>query len=391
VTDSEGAAETDSVVDANGAAEAEDAVAPASASEAAAAGGRGRRSVIARPYPRRTLEQALRVPRAIKEKNGGQPWGPADVAGALGMGGGKSSNFFYLSAASRDFGLTDGINSSSEISITDLGRKIISPSAPGESEQALRTAFLSVEIFRKVIMHYGGSILPEEPFRTNTLTQTFNLDPSIVPEFIELFEKNARYVGIGNDFKLGDPTPAAARGANGSVFVAAPKESTAGASASNTNGELICFIAMPFTEHTDEQPIGFFEEVLESLLTPAIVAAGFTVRTAKRQGSDIIQSTIVNELLQADLVLADLTEHNPNVLFELGMRMNADRPVALIRAKGTGAIFDVDHMLRVEEYNPNLWPSTVAKDVPALTRHIQAAWDDRDSGATFMKILRGAD
>lgn len=311
------------------------------------------------------------------------------MAGALGMGGGKSSNFFYLAAASRDFGLTDGTNSSSEISITDAGRKIISPSYPGESEEALRAAFLSVDLFRKVVAYYGGSNLPEEPYRTNTLTQTFELDPSIVPEFIELFEKNARFVGIGNDFKPGD-SPAGVRGVSGSVFVAAPSASLKDASAPSVDGELVCFIAMPFTEHTDEQPIGFFEEVLTSLLTPAITAAGFTVRTAKRQGSDIIQSTIVNELLEADLVLADLTEHNPNVLFELGMRMNADRPVALIRAKGTGAIFDVDHMLRVEEYNPNLWPSTVAKDVPALTRHIQAAWDDKDSGATFMKILRGA-
>lgn len=36
------------------------------------------------------------------------------------------------------------------------------------------------------------------------------------------------------------------------------------------------------------------------------------------------------------MVLADLTEHYPNVLFELGMRMHLDKPVALVRAKGTG-------------------------------------------------------
>ncbi|WP_217639481.1 MULTISPECIES: hypothetical protein [unclassified Curtobacterium] len=345
---------------------------------------RTRRVSVPRPFPRRTLEQALRVPKAIKEKNGGQPWAPSEVSGALGMGTGRSSNFFYLSASARDFGLTDGINSSPEISIADLGRRIVSPSFPGENEQALREAFLRVELFRKVVEHYGGSNLPEEPFRSNTLIQTFGLDESVVPEFIDLFEKNARFVGIGNDFRQ-DVVAQSTSPQPSSVFVAAPAATASG----GQSGELVCFVAMPFTEHTDAQPIGFFEEVLTSLLTPAIVDAGFTVRTAKRQGSDIIQSTIVNELLEADLVVADLTEHNPNVLFELGMRMNADKPVALIRAKGTGAIFDVDHMLRVEDYNPNLWPSTVAKDVAALTQHIRAAWDDRDSGATFMKLLRG--
>ncbi|MEA2168017.1 MAG: hypothetical protein QOF76_1317 [Solirubrobacteraceae bacterium] len=53
-------------------------------------------------------------------------------------------------------------------------------------------------------------------------------------------------------------------------------------------------------------------------------------------GSDLIHSTIVNDLLAADRVLCDLTEHNPNVLSELGMRMHADKPVALVRASGPG-------------------------------------------------------
>ena len=45
---------------------------------------------------------------------------------------------------------------------------------------------------------------------------------------------------------------------------------------------------------------------------------------------------------------------HPNVLFELGVRMAQERPVVLIRALGTPALFDVDNLLRVFEYNPNL-------------------------------------
>ena len=80
---------------------------------------------------------------------------------------------------------------------------------------------------------------------------------------------------------------------------------------------------MPFVEHDEDRySAGFFKEVLKSLLTPAITNAGLEVRTAQRQGSDLIQSTIINELLAADLVLADLTEHNPNVFVRAG---NEDR------------------------------------------------------------------
>jgi hypothetical protein len=152
-------------------------------------------------------------------------------------------------------------------------------------------------------------------------------------------------------------------------------------------GAPVCFVIMPFTERDDRHLTGFFEEVVVNLFTPAATAAGFEVQTAKRPGSDVIQATIVNDLLKADIVLADLTEHNPNVLFELGLRIMADKPIVLVRAKGTGPIFDIDNMLRVEEYDPSLWISTVEKDVPRLTAHILGTWENKDTMPTLMDIL----
>ncbi|HXS58935.1 MAG TPA: hypothetical protein VN726_22580, partial [Hanamia sp.] len=74
------------------------------------------------------------------------------------------------------------------------------------------------------------------------------------------------------------------------------------------------FVIMPFVERNDKRPHGFFKEVLDNLLIPAGIEDGFNVETANKQGSDVIQSTIINDLLEADLVIADLTDHNPNVL-----------------------------------------------------------------------------
>jgi len=128
--------------------------------------------------------------------------------------------------------------------------------------------------------------------------------------------------------------------------------------------------------------------VLRSIIGPAGKQAGFSVSTANREGSDVIQSTIVNRLLDDDLVVADLTEHNPNVLFELGMRMAFDKPIVLIKAKGTRPIFDVDNMLRVYEYEPSLWLSTVEIDVPNLAQFIRASWINRDEENTYLRILR---
>jgi len=67
--------------------------------------------------------------------------------------------------------------------------------------------------------------------------------------------------------------------------------------------------------------------------------------------------------------------------------MHEDKPVALVRAHGTAPIFDVDNMLRVEDHDPNVWPSTVEADVQRIRDHIKVTWDNRESGETFMKIL----
>jgi hypothetical protein len=329
-----------------------------------------------RPYPAVTLNRALLVPQKIKELNGGNPWASAEVAKAVEMGA-RSTNFYYLTAASRDFGFTLGSRETERIELTDLGRAVVyAPDEETEREKK-KEAFLRVEIFRKVLEHYKGSTLPEMKYLGNTLEHEFGLAPEYHEEFSRLFRQNCDELGIITGEAADDrPSP------RGPAVVVLGEQKT------GDKKKLRAFIIMPFVEKTASRSVGFFSEVLRSLLTPAGVAAGFTVETANKQGSDIIQSTIINDLLEADLVIADLTDHNPNVLFELGVRMAEDKPVALIKASETGRIFDVDNMLRVYEYNANLWQSTIEKDLPELTEHIKAAWENRSSDQSYMKILR---
>src|SRR5437870_1652238 len=73
-----------------------------------------KKAVQRRPYPRVSLEDALRIPFALKDKNGGNAWPPADVAAAVNLSY-KNPDFFYLAAASRDFGFTEGSRDSEQI------------------------------------------------------------------------------------------------------------------------------------------------------------------------------------------------------------------------------------------------------------------------------------
>lgn len=337
-----------------------------------------------KPYPQVTLEQALTIAQEIKAKNAGNPWATEDVAAAIGRSA-KTNEFYYLTAASRDFGLTEGTRNTAQISLTELGRRAVYARTPEEEAAAKKEAFLRVDIFKKVLEYYKGSDLPEMKYLGNTLEREFALASENHEEFSRLFRENCEYLGITagqEDIHYDEGTEAQdePRASKPTVTMGEPKGKT----------KLKAFVIMPFVEKDDRRPKGFFSEVLRSLVTPAGVEAGFRVETANRQGSDLIQSTIINDLMDADLVIADLTDHNPNVLFELGIRMANEKPVALIKASGTGRIFDVDNMLRVHEYSANLWRTTIEKDVPELAAHIKASWENRDRERSYMKILRDA-
>jgi hypothetical protein len=336
-----------------------------------------------RSYPSTTLLRCLQIAQKIKELNGGNSWTSSDVAAALDMGA-KSSNFFYLTAASRDFGLTTGTRDTDQIALADMGREIVYAASPEVERSKQIEAFLNVPIFKQVLDHYKGSALPEMKYLGNTLERDFKLAPEFHEEFSRLFRENCEDLGISSGGSSNETVGASPfdKDAPTTLVLGQPKKSR------GQSAGLKVFIIMPFVERNPERQAGFFAEVLRSLLTPAGIEAGFIVETANRQGSDVIQSTIINELLEADLVIADLTDHNPNVLFELGLRMAEDKPVALVKASGTGRIFDVDNMLRVYEYNANLWNSTIDKDLPNLVEHVKAAWETRDSDQSYMKILR---
>jgi hypothetical protein len=329
-----------------------------------------------RTFPIITVEKCLVIAQKLKEKNGGNPWSPTEVRKAIEVG--DTNRFFYISKASKDFGFTYGTRDTSEIGLTDFGRSVVYAPNP-ETEKKLKIeAFLKVDIFREVLNYYKGSQLPEMKYLSNTLEDKFKLAPEFHEEFSSVFSENCKELGITS----GNPLDG--------IDLLESKQTTVlvGETKRSKKGSLRAFVIMPFVERNNIRAAGFFKEVLDNLLIPAGIEAGFNVETANKQGSDVIQSTIINDLLEADLVIADLTDHNPNVLFELGLRMAHDLPIALIKSKDTGRIFDVDNMLRVYEYNQNLWKSTIDSDIPNLIEHFKAVWTNKDSEQTYMKILR---
>jgi tetratricopeptide (TPR) repeat protein len=132
------------------------------------------------------------------------------------------------------------------------------------------------------------------------------------------------------------------------------------------------FIAMPFGTKpgADGTPIDF-NRIYTELLMPALQDAGCEVfRADDEQRAGDIRTDMFQELLVADLVLADLTLDNPNVWYELGVRhaLRA-RGVLLVQGPRAAQPFDIytDRKLRDRLKDGAPDPAWVAADRAALT------------------------
>lgn len=137
------------------------------------------------------------------------------------------------------------------------------------------------------------------------------------------------------------------------------------------------FVAMPFGTKpgADGTPIDF-NRVFAELLKPALEDAGCTVfRADEEQRAGDIRSDMFQELLAADLVLADLTLDNPNVWYELGVRhaLRA-RGVLLVQGPRPTSPFDIytDRKLRYRIAAGGPDPATLAEDRAALAAMARA-------------------
>lgn len=315
-----------------------------------------------KPFPNYSLEEALKIPQSISKNNAGNPWGSDQIATAVSMSQ-KSSVFYYFTTASRDYGMTTGTSRGKTIELTALGRKLVYPVNAEEESAALQQAFFNVDIFKKVYDYYKGGQLPEQRFVCNTLQENFSLDATHHEEFLQIYSANTEFLKKKSAMTTA-PSFLQKPQLNDQASLIAQQDN-----APDSTSKL--FVIMPFSEKTGKYPEGYFDEVFSSLIVPAASQAGYTAETANKAGSDIIHKTIVSSIVNAELILADLTEHNPNVLFELGLAIAFKKKVAIIRAKGTNPIFDVDHSMRVLDYSPNLWKSTLEMDVIKLAQHLE--------------------
>jgi len=152
-------------------------------------------------FPRVGLSEALRIARAISEHYAKQPTKPLDVAFTLDLTPGAKV-FKYLTGASIAYGLTEGGAQADQISLTDLGRRIVAPPTEGYDLVAMREAVLRPRVIKEFLSRYNGSPLPKDNIAYNVLRE-MGVASGATERALRLIIDNASALGLIKEAKNG--------------------------------------------------------------------------------------------------------------------------------------------------------------------------------------------
>ena len=122
--------------------------------------------------------------------------------------------------------------------------------------------------------------------------------------------------------------------------------------------EKTCGIVMPISGDED-YPAEHWLDV-RHILEEAIEDAGFTPQmVCEAEDIGIIQKRIIQNLYTNPIVVCDFSSKNPNVMFELGMRLAFDKPTIIVKDDKTDYSFDTSVIEHLEYPRDLRFPSIV--------------------------------
>ena len=147
----------------------------------------------------------------------------------------------------------------------------------------------------------------------------------------------------------------------------------------------VCGIVMPISaiDGCDE---GHWGEVL-GIVSEAIEAVGFKPNIVSNADDvGIIQKRIIQNLYENPIVVCDVSGKNPNVMFELGIRLAFDKPTIIIKDDKTSYSFDTSQIEHLD-YPRDLRFSKIVEFKASLQAKLVATYAASKSPdfTTFLK------
>lgn len=323
------------------------------ASKKASAGNSSARGGAARvKYPKHSILDCIRIPQAIIDQNAGEACTDREGAGYAKLGWTGDIKVEISSAIK--YGLLER-PSPGHIKPTDLTRKIVRPQDPKDRLTALRHAVMNAPVISDVYTKYRSENLPDTEFLVNTLVDSFNVPREQVNEFIKVFIATLKEAELLEELSNGKFRV---------LDVSSPSDTQVGeeqikklSKGVTVAADDTCFVVMPFSG-----PIGGY---YDSIYKPAIEKAKLKPDRADADiyGTGKIIDQIWKGITSARVLLAELTNRNANVLYELGLAHALHKPVVLICSKAN------------------------EDDVPFDLRHVRVIYYDKDDPFWGTKLM----
>lgn len=111
-----------------------------------------------------------------------------------------------------------------------------------------------------------------------------------------------------------------------------------------------CFVISPIGgEGTDVRRRA--DQVFKYIIAPVCEKCEFeAIRVDQINQADSITQTIIDYLERSELVIADMTGHNPNAFYEMGYRACMGKPMINLKEKGEAIPFDIAN-IRAFDYD----------------------------------------
>jgi len=145
---------------------------------------------------------------------------------------------------------------------------------------------------------------------------------------------------------------------------------------------LKCGLIMPISA-IDGHSAAHWEHV-KAIIVEALHESEFEVEmVSELEGNGLIHNRIVTNIFLNDIVICDVSSKNPNVMFELGMRLAFDKPVVIIKDDKTTYSFDatpIEHLgypadlnyPSIQAFKTRLRETTVATHKKSLDPNYQS-------------------
>ncbi len=127
---------------------------------------------------------------------------------------------------------------------------------------------------------------------------------------------------------------------------------------------------------------------VKNILTESVESAGFTANLVSYADDvGIIQKRIIQNLYENPIVVCDVSGKNPNVMFELGMRLAFDKPTIIIKDDKTSYSFDtspIEHL----EYPRDLRFTKIVEFKVALKEKLKATLKKSKEDPNYTTFLK---